>query len=485
MIKRFLGSAGWVLSANIGSRVIGFVLLAALTFFISPYQLGIYGAISTAAIAIIAMSSWGVPVVLQRDCAKKNTEQLGRIVVAGIAILCLGIVLSLFIIQTQQEFMERFVFKKDIQDYKYILPWLIIVYFLARLPLTIVLGLGEFRLHSLRNVFERVLLLICVTGGVIMDGLDGAIIGLLVAYTIAAIFTLAIFRRVLKRNSVRFAYDRLGHEMMRMLKEGYLFFLGNTFPKAAMNFVVIAVFTTYLSYQDYGFLRAGLSIVGILAIVPAAMRPVTITYIAKYEGQASTIKSVQLRVLTMGIVSISLLLIIFIEDLVGVVLGPEYVNGVYLFKGLLLVNIIHFVGGLINSLIVGSGHLTYSGFVGLARTLAYTVLLYLLVPTWGITGFLIALGVSNMFTLVAVSFLEFKKYKHDDMSKYVVFTGMSLVVVSVVLFVDNMDLRGIWDYVLQIGIFSLYILGGYVFVLKASEKVYMKNMLSQLKLKWA
>ena len=135
------------------------------------------------------------------------------------------------------------------------IPLLTLLYFLVQSPLSIILGMGLFKLYSYRNMLEAI-----ITGCFILVGgyfwqLEGVVYGLIISYAINSIVVWAIMKKSFIKRDITLSLNQFGLNAIAILKKGIPYFIGNTFIGAVANIILIGLFSTHIGFEELGFLK--------------------------------------------------------------------------------------------------------------------------------------------------------------------------------------------------------------------------------------
>ena len=307
---------------------------------------------------------------------------------------------------------------------------------ISNLPLTLIMGLGEFKKYSIRMVICNFIILVVILSCVLSFQVKttGAIIGLLIALVLNSLFTWAILLPILRKYKVRFSLNNLFTETRDILKEGFIYYVGNTLITAVANILLIGLFTKYIGIEEYGFLRIAGSLIAILNVIPLALKPVTITFLAgEHTENEMRLKSIQLRYITMFTFVISIVLLLFINPIVIILFGDKYVDGIPIFIFLILSQVMILVSSLLSNFLVAKGFTTYIGVVSSLGALTYIFICFAAIPRYGIYGYFLAYIIGYGLGFGFLIFKEFNLYNYVDKLYLIRLIVMILVSCSVIL----------------------------------------------------
>lgn len=481
MVKDFLKSSANVLMADMATKGIGFGILVLLTFLLQPAELGKYNALLTTITSLYGMSGLGVAMVLQRESARHKVSEEGKInefVPAGLIAMAFSLLIILVLFGVFHQQLQAWVFTgMDVGLMRWVPP-LTCLYFLVQSPITLMLGLGQYKLYAFRNLVE-----VAISGaGVLIGGyfwhLEGMLYGLCVSYLVNALIVWIILKRLFIKHQIQMIFRRLRRNAGEILKHGVPYFFGNTFIGAIGNIILVGLFSSHIGYEELGFLRIGLSLSAILMVIPNAAKTVTISFIARHGTDSARLRSIQIRYLFSSIILSTILLISAMSPLIRLMFGDAYSAGIEVYSMILLVQAFFSMQQILNSFMAGSGKLLFSGMVNTVVAILYIVLALVLIPGMGISGYYIAFGVSYLLGLVVFITWEMIGQEYDDKRAIVEFLGYSFVTMGMA-FLIVMFGRHWWDNIVLSAIGLTY---GVICILKTfnhDEKQWFKQLLSR------
>ncbi|MBK9983468.1 MAG: oligosaccharide flippase family protein [Saprospiraceae bacterium] len=482
MIKDFLRSSANVLFADIGTKAIGFGVLSLLTFILEPEILGKYNALLTTITSIYGMSGLGLSMVLQRESAKHSVKSgiyLGEIISAGFMCMSISILGLVVLFQIFHDKINGALFGGIDSSLIQWVPWLTLLYFLVQAPLSLILGLGMFKVYSFRNMIEAIVTGICILIGGKMWGLPGVIYGLLVSYSINAIIVGIIIKKVFVEKRIQLVITNWVKLAYQSLRKGIPYFVGNVFLGSVANIILIGLFAKHIGFAELGYLRIGLSLAAILMVVPNAAKTVTVTYIAKQEANSTRLQSIQMRYLFFLIVTSTLLLTIILAPVVSFIFGNEYDAGVQIYIMILLINIFISIYSVLNSFIAGKGHLVFSGLVSGIVMGMYILLAIFLIPTIGINGYYISFGGSYFTGMIILIVYDLRMNAYNDKRKIIWFLSGTFGILGIA-FLYSICLQRSWLFnLLFLSIIGMYILFCTKYVFESDEKKFVNQIISK------
>lgn len=482
MIKDFLKSSANVLFADIGTKVIGFGVISALTFLLDPVTLGKYNALLTTITSLYAMSGLGIGLVLQRESAKYSIQRdsiMGEMISAGYVCMTILIIALILFFQLFHEKINTIIFGDIDASLIVWIPVLTFLYFLVQSPLTILLGMGLFKIYSFRNMIEAIITGICVLTGGYLAHLQGIIYGLLISFSINGVIVWWILRKSFLNKDIHLRINKVWTYAKKILGQGIPYFIGNTFLGAVANIVLIGLFSRHIGFAELGYLRLGLGLGLILMVIPNAVRTVTVTFIAGQELKSTMLQSLQIRYLFSLIVTCTLIMALVLKPIVSLIFGNEYDAGVNVYTMVILINVVFTIQQILNSFVVGRGKLLLSGMINGILAILYVFFSVILIPLYGIDGYYIAFGGSYFLGLIILLIYELSKNNYDNKKGLIFFLIGSFFIMSVSIIYYSSFQRS-WEgnfiSILLIGIYNLFCIK---YLFRDEEKAFLTKMLSR------
>lgn len=416
MIRKFVKSSTLVLGTNVFSKVINFLTLGFLARALGPEKLGFYNAIQNSGNYVNMMSSFGTQTVIQRFSAMTKeigTEKLSQIFSnAFTAYILINFLAAVVLASSPSYFFDILLDSKGSINYVRLIALLVVLNSLCQLPLYLILGLHEFKKYAIIQLVSPLSILAFSMLLIITmeNDLRAAFIALISSIFINAILTGWITRIIIKSNNIALRFALNFKVLQIIFSRGFIYYFGNTLLGAITGLVGISLFYKYLSSEDYGFTRIGAAFSSVLTIVPAAIQPVTISFLSA-EKRGEYLKSVQIRFIPF-LSTILLVIVSFNMDLIlGITFGSQYLQAKYIVFGMILLQIPTIYLGLINNFQVGAGFLNYTGFVATIGSLTMIAASFTFIPWLGLIGYFLALFLTNIISLLMMAVKEYRNVK--------------------------------------------------------------------------
>lgn len=470
-----------MLFADLATKGIAFGILVLLTFLLQPSELGKYNALLTAITSLYGMSGLGVGMVLQRESAKhlmQENERISELIPVGLLAMAVTMGFLILIFWIFHDTLSQWVFTGMDSNLIVWIPILAVLYFMVQSPLTLMLGLGQFKLYAYRNLVEVIITGISVLIGGYFWHLQGLMYGLLGSYVINALIVWLMLKRLFLLAQIKLWLRNIGVNASRLLRQGIPYFLGNTFVGAVGNIILVGLFSSHIGYEELGFLRVGLSLSAILLVVPNAAKTVTISFIAKHGQDSTRLKSIQIRYLFSSIVLSTILMISAIVPVVTLLFGDAYMAGIQVYTLVLLIQVFFSMQQILNSFLAGSGQLLFSGLINTIVSLLYIVLAFILIPIMGIKGYYIAFGLSYFLGLVVFIIRDLSGSSYADKPSILTFLLYSLFVLVLTFGIVSFGM--FWWTSVLLGVLALfYALACIWFTFNHEEKLWFRQLLER------
>jgi O-antigen/teichoic acid export membrane protein len=322
---------------------------------------------------------------------------------------------------------------------------------LCQVPMTFLLGLGEFRRYAFRTIILNLITLFTavVLLFLIKPDLQTAILSLLVSLSLNISLVWFTVISIIGKHKARFPSSSLVTMLKSVIGEGFIFYLGNVLAGAIMNFVLIGLFARYIGIAELGFIRIAAALVAIIGIIPTALQTVSITFLAKDSADGQELKSIQLRYVALLSFFASAFLLFFLDFIIGLLFGIEYLPGHSIYVFMIVTNIMIMVSAVITNFLVAKGHASYVGVVSTIGVLLYTIIAVLAIPRIGIYGYFLGHLVGYAVGFLFVTWKEFRLYHYPDLREMKKLTLVLLVGMLGLLPAMMMEMDA-WNYLYRV-----------------------------------
>ncbi len=481
MLKDFIKNSGWILGANIGTKVISFILLAILARLLTPAEFALYFILLSVAGSINQISDFGMAISVHQITANLlgsgDNKKIGGIFATSVFIILLAQLIStvLILIFPEKAYELLFNGKGEYTYFLLILP-ISLLTITSEFPMRIIMGLSIFRWISIRNIlvgFGSALIIILIT---YFGGIKGAILGQIIALSLSTIYSIHLLRKSgrLFGFSFKQTWKLFVQNLQKLYKAGFVMYLGNTFMPALANFYVIALITRYLPNEQFGYIRIASALTSFFSIIPSAMQPVTMSFIAEHEGkesQSTQLQDIQIRYLIGLSLIIALLLITMIPILIPILFGVEYLPGTEFIALLILINIgATLPSGLFGNFLMAQGKGWYVGLWSIFSTLCTVLILYYCMPMVGDKGYLMGHFAGyfiGFITSMAPCLLLFTKRQRH---RIITFLVISLLHIFAFALINLFPISPFIKFIFSIILTMSYSFFFYFYAIDAGEK---------------
>lgn len=395
------------------SKLINFITLGFLARVLGPEQLGFYNAVQNGGNYVNMMCSFGTSIVVQRIGAR--IIELGSKTVSEVfsnaftLYLLLNAIASVSLLIFPQFFFNLLLDSQGNISYVVLISEIVILNALGQVPLYLILGLEEFKKYSIRNLLSTIVILGVSAVFILLmeDNLRAAFNALVVSFFLNAVLTGWVFYNIVKKHELKIRLSLRLKVLRQVMSEGFIYYVGNTFLGAMTGLVTISLFFNHLTSFDYGFTRIGNAFAMLLAIVPSAIQPVTISLLSVENAKNIYIKSLQIRLIPFMSTLILMIAAFNMELILGVFFGSNYIGAKDIVFGMILIQIPNTYLGLINNYQVGAGHLNYIGFVAILGCLIMMGCSLYLIPLFGIKGYFASIYIATILALILVAYREY------------------------------------------------------------------------------
>lgn len=429
----------WVVTSNVVSKLLSFGTLSFLARILNPAGLGMYSAVLASSASVNQICDLGTTVVLQRTGARKselgNTTVGVRFTFIFLFQVLLNLLVSICIYFYPEFFNKTLLFNIGEDHSIQAIGVIAILQILSQVPQIFMLGLGEFRAYAFRMMLGNfIILLLTIAYVVLFDaGLPQVINAFIAAAVFNTGFTFFILKSIMTKHGIPLTLNDFRDEYISIFKEGFIFYLGNTFTGAIYNVVMLSLFAKYIGIDEYGFVRMGLGLVAILGILPAALQPVTMTFIAGKSENTAQLKSLQIRYIGIFSFIASVILVFFLQYAIQILFGAQYFPGAKIFIFIIIMNMVILLSSLISNFLVAKGYASYIGKVSMFCALLNILACFLLIPPLGLYGFFISYGIGYGLGFVFVLVKEFNTNVYPDY-KQLRRLGLLLFVGTILIF---------------------------------------------------
>lgn len=425
------------------------------------------------------IGSLGIPVVLQLKTAnisEANKEEMNAIISNSIMTYLLANVVVCLILFMFPDIFTKLLLNSSLdQKYNFHLILLILLTAINQIPLYVLIGLGEFKEYAVRNVaFNAITLLVtAIILFILGQTLNAALLALYFANIVTVGLTFVIFKKVITKYQLKIHFIPNVKYARKILSSGFVYYMGNTFLVAVSGLVTISVFYTYLTPDEYGFLRIASAISVILSIIPAAIQPVNLSRIF-LDGDQSKLKSLQIRIIPFITILIYLVLSPNLSILIPLLFGPDYAKGMEFIFYVILLQIPAIYLGIFSNFLTAKGALNFVGFVAVAGTMTLMISLTLLTPILKLDAYIYSVLLTTSISLILVLIKELRAQKYVHKFELLSFTINIFIIALNLIWVYYYPHNGV---LITLTLLIAYSISSYLFCFSDEEKIKLKHQL--------
>lgn len=447
--------------------------------FLSTDSFGNFSAIQNSANSGNMIGSLGIPVVLQLKTAnisEANKEEMNDIISNSIMIYLMANIIVCLILLLFPDIFTKLLLNSSLnQEYNFHLILLILLTAINQIPLYVLIGLGEFKEYAVRNLAFNAITLLVTTIFLFLWGqtLNAALVALYFSNIVTIALTFVIFKRVVTKYHLKIHLIPNAKYARKILSSGFFYYMGNTFLVAVSGLVTISVFYTYLTPNEYGFLRIASAISVILSIIPAAIQPVNLSKIF-LDGDQSRLKSLQIRIIPFITILIYLVLSPNLPILIPLLFGPEFTKGMDFIFYVILLQVPAIYLGIFSNFLTAKGNLNFIGFVSVAGTITLMLSLTLLTPIYKLDAYIYSVLLTTAVSLILVLFKELRAQKYVQKFEILSFLVNIFIIALNLIWVFYYPHNGIFITLTLLTAFSI---SSYLFCFSDEEKIKLKHHL--------
>lgn len=482
LFTRYIKNSSWVLAGNVVARGFGLLTVATVARLLGPTGFGTYTLTVASSDSFSQMADLGTSVVVQRTYAAHQTTvpAITGYRFAGaiwLFMLFYGCLLATFSLTAGTAFVNH-VLPDSIRNDAFLLIALSFTSRLNQFILVPLTGLQQFRKLSYRNTLNAVIVLGAVGAGAWLQGVNGALVGLLAANSLSMLLTGYWLWQEHKHYAITVHWLGGFRAIPGLLKQGFLLYMGNTLSGAIYNLVLVGLVIQYVPLTDYSYIRVGLSLASLVGVFVTALQPVTLSALADSTSVThhTQLKSLTIRVIFCLVLTGTLWLIILNDVVVAIMFGKSYLNGMPVIASMLVITVIQTMGQFYVSFLIAKGQGNFIGLISVGTVTLSITLAYWLIPTLGVWGYIISFGSGYLTGMLLAFWKEITTTSYGDRTKLFVVFGATFVLLNSALLITRADdpaLRA----ALCLGLTIPVAVGWYYFILHAAERTLIVSFL--------
>jgi len=413
VVKEFFKGSIWLITTSFFVKLLSFITISVLAYFLSLEEVGIYTLIYSFVISLQGFSGLGVGLALQRFVSKNenNPNAISSAFTSGFFVQVVSLTIVFIVLILFSDFFLRAYFNNLI-DFKFYALAIIYLIFQAasEFIINLLVGLKEFRLHSLRLLLLSFLLFLFSFFGSYLFGLQGALVGLVVASMINLLISISVLIRMSQKFNLRvFTWQLPNFLLIRNLfRDGFPYYLGNTMVGSVSSLIVFGLLAKSVRLEDLAYFRIGQSLGSIISFAPAVVSPVSISFLSgiSSEFDKNRLKKIQIDLVVFFVLIGIAIINIFTKEIVLILFGSKYLAGADQFSFYSIYLFLNVLAGIFGNFIISrdlSYKFSYISTVGVGILLLIT---FYLTPEIGIDGYIWGLIIGQFFGLVWLMTIE-------------------------------------------------------------------------------
>lgn len=431
MIKSFIKSTGFIFLGNVLSKILSLLTLSLIGRFLGPNILGSYNAVISTGTSINQILDFGSSIVIQKEAVniedKKNSYLISLL--TFYLSVQFGVVLFIIIISIiNADYILKLLFENEFStQILYFLIPLVVLNLLIQMLQQLLLGLGLFKEYASRIVIVNLIsfLTFIITFFIFGNSLYLSLVASIISLLFNVMITYFLISKYVVNNEVGLSKLLRSDKTKSTIYNGFIYYIGNTLVGAIVTLSLIGLFSNFISIKDFGYMRIGASLSAILGVFIGSLQPVTIRLLSNSDFNANRLKSFQLRVVTCLLFIGIFFIVAFINPIISLLFGDNYLEGKQIIVFMLLMQIIIFVSSLISNFQVAANNTKFIGVISAGGALLNLILSFLLIPKYGIYGFYLSHFLGYIFGAIMLVYKEMTNNIYDDRQKiYLAFSSI-------------------------------------------------------------
>jgi O-antigen/teichoic acid export membrane protein len=291
-------------------------------------------------------------------------------------------------------------------------PWfgaaslLIVLQPLGAIPLLFLASLQEFRAYALRSSLGIILGAAVTVFMAWRRGLDGAIVGMILAAVLQIGLSIVLVRPALRNHAIQLRFDMFWKETRSILRLGFPYYYGNTLLGSLVVLPVMGLVGRYGGLGDLGFLRVAQSLASIIGFIPMAIAPAALSFLsASLAADVKTflhLRLAHLRSVWSLLLILTCLACLVLPHIIRILFGATYADTYRLAWISLWLSLLVGVIAILVQYLVVTGRTGRIAWVCTLGVSSFIVASFILVPRYHALGFLVAqlIGQGVSFPLV-------------------------------------------------------------------------------------
>jgi O-antigen/teichoic acid export membrane protein len=445
-INALIRSNAWLTVATIISRLTSALTLPILAQLIGPQSLGVYNVLVSLVQTVQGFSGLGIEITLQRHGARHQiagVESTGRLFGVSLLLLCtINAVFGLGLWYFRQSLADHWLADASIANWLGIAGILTGLQPIGSIPLLFLASLQEFRSFAIGSSLGLITSNTIVLIFTWHFGLKGAVNGLIVAAVFQIFLSYLILKPVLQSKGIRLRIDHPWQEMLTILKFGLPYHLGTNLLFSLINLPLMGLVSNHSGLESLGYLRVAQSLSALAGFIPLATAPAVISHLsasAEDLHQSQYLKSVHLRSVWILLLFNTTIICLFLPDIIPRIFGIAYRPAIIFAWILVWAGVLTGISAVFIQYLVADGKTADVGWFSAIGAFFWVVPAVILIPRYGVLGFLISYVFSSIVELLLLGFAIIENFGTEESSLLKNITGLSgfLFTLSSVVFFYN------------------------------------------------
>lgn len=445
-ITELIKSNAWLSFANIISRLTSALALPMLARLLGPKSLGIYNIVISLAQTVQGFSGLGIEIALQRNGAKHQTigaEAVGRLFGISLTLICTTCaILSIGIICFRQTLADYWSLEPGMADWLGIAGIVALLQPLGTVPLLFLAGLQDFRSYAIRSSLGLIFGNIVTVVSGCYFGLQGAIVGLLIATFSQIFLSYIIVKPILNANGIHLRIDRFRSETYSILKFSLPYYLGTHLLYSSIDLPLMGLVSNYSGVESLGYIRSAQMMASLVGFIPLSTAPSVISHLsASIESgdRSGYLKSVHLRIVWIFLLLSTTIICLFLPNLMIWLFGPSYQPAIILAWLFLWSSVLTGISAVLIQYLTIEGKTITIGWISATAAFAWVLTAITLIPKYGALGFMLSYILSSVIELILFGYSEINTFKIEDLyllKNLTLITGCLFSWSSIIFFFD-------------------------------------------------
>lgn len=486
-INALIRSNAWLSVASIISRITSGLTLPILARLIGPQSLGIYNVLVSLVQTVQGFTGLGIEVNLQRHGAKYQTvgaESTGRLFGISFILICtVNAIFGLGLWYFRHPIADNWLANADMANWLGVAGIITVLQPIGNTPLLFLASLQEFRSFAVGSSLGLIINNIVVLLLTWHFGLKGSVEGLIVAAFFQIILSYLLLKPVLQSKGIRLQINHSWREILNILKFGLPYHLGTNLLFSSINLPLMGLISSHSGLESLGYLRAAQSLAALAGFIPLATAPSVICHLsanAEDIKQTQYLKSVHLRSVWILLLFNTTIICLFLPDIIPRLFGTIYQPAIIFAWILLWAGILTGISAVFIQYLVADGKTADVGWFSAIGAFFWVASAVILIPQYGVLGFLISYTFSSIIELLLLGFAVTENFGTEDFALLKNLAGLSgfLFTLSSIVFFYNLISVSARLLSLTIIMASLTFIFGYAF--HSFERIRIKKTLQAM-----